>query len=76
VGHPGETDADFELTMDLVGSLPLTYLHVFAYSDRKGTEAARMGERVPGALIRERSRRLRALGAQKSLAFRRHLIGR
>ena len=76
VGHPGETDADFELTMDLVRSLPFTYLHVFAYSDRKGTEAARIGERVPGGLIRERSRRLRTLGAQKSLAFRRRLVGR
>ena len=35
-----------------------------------------MGERVPGGLIRERSRRLRALGAQKSLAFRKRLVGR
>jgi len=62
--------------MDLVRSLPLTYLHVFTYSDRRGTEAARMGTRVPGALIRERSRRLRALGAEKNLAFRRRLVGR
>jgi threonylcarbamoyladenosine tRNA methylthiotransferase MtaB len=76
VGHPGEADADFEATMDLVRSLPLTYLHVFTYSDRRGTEAARMGTRVPGALIRERSRRLRALGAEKNLAFRRRLVGR
>lgn len=76
VGHPGEADADFEATMDLVRSLPLTYLHVFTYSDRRGTEAARMGTRVPGALIRERSRRLRALGAEKNLCFRKRLMGR
>ncbi len=76
VGHPGEADADFEATMALVAELPLSYLHVFAYSDRKGTEAARMGGRVPASRIRERSARLRSLGAEKSLAFRRGLLGR
>ncbi len=76
VGHPAEADADFEATMALVAELPLSYLHVFAYSDRKGTEAARMGDRVPASRIRERSARLRGLGAEKSLAFRRGLLGR
>jgi threonylcarbamoyladenosine tRNA methylthiotransferase MtaB len=76
VGHPGEAHADFEATMALVAELPLSYLHVFAYSDRKGTEAARMGDRVPASRIRERSARLRGLGAEKSLAFRRGLLGR
>src|SRR5438034_8294290 len=45
VGHPGERDEDFEATLDLVRALPCSYLHVFAYSDRKGTEAARLPER-------------------------------
>ena len=76
VGHPGESEADFEATMALVRELPLSYLHVFAYSDRKGTEAATMGERVAGPAIRERSRRRRARGAEKSLAFRQKLVGR
>jgi threonylcarbamoyladenosine tRNA methylthiotransferase MtaB len=76
VGHPGESDADFEATMALVRELPLTYLHVFTYSDRKGTEAARMDGRVAASVIRERSRRLRALGVEKSLAFRQTLVGR
>ncbi len=76
VGHPGESDADFEATLALVGDLPLSYLHVFAYSDRNGTEAAKMGDRVPSPVIRERSARLRALGAEKSAAFRRRLLGR
>ena len=62
--------------MSLVRELPFSYLHVFAYSDRKGTEAARMGDRASAAVIRERSRRLRALGAEKSLAFKRRLLGR
>ena len=76
VGHPGEEEADFEATMALVGELPLSYLHVFAYSDRKGTEAAKMGHRVAASAIRERSRRLRALDVEKGAAFRQRLLGR
>jgi len=76
VGHPGEEEADFEATMALVGDLPLSYLHVFAYSDRKGTEAAKLGDRVAASAIRERSSRLRALGVEKSVDFRRRLLGR
>jgi threonylcarbamoyladenosine tRNA methylthiotransferase MtaB len=75
VGHPGEREEDFDATLELVRALPFSYLHVFAYSDRKGTEAARLPERVPSATIRERSRTLRALGRAKSLAFRREMIG-
>ena len=75
VGHPGETDDDFEATLALVGSLPFSYLHVFTYSDRKGTEAARRPDHVPAAAIRERSRRLRRLGREKSHAFRSALVG-
>jgi len=75
VGHPGETDDDFEATMRFVDSLPFSYLHVFAYSDRKGTEAARRPDHVTPAVIRERGRRLRRLGSEKSGAFRRGLIG-
>ncbi len=76
VGHPGETEEDFEATMRFVEALPFSSLHVFAYSDRKGTEAARRPDHVPPALIRERSARLRRLGARKSLAFRTGLVGR
>jgi threonylcarbamoyladenosine tRNA methylthiotransferase MtaB len=76
VGHPGEGQSDFESTMALVGELPLSYLHVFAYSDRKGTEAAKMSDRVAASVTRERSARLRALGVEKGLAFRRGLLGR
>jgi threonylcarbamoyladenosine tRNA methylthiotransferase MtaB len=75
-GHPGETEDDFEATLRLVEALPFSSLHVFAYSDRKGTEAARRPDHVPAAAIRERSGRLRRLGHEKSLAFRRGLVGR
>ena len=76
VGHPGETEEDFEATMRFVEALPFSSLHVFAYSDRKGTETARRADHVTAAAIRERSGRLRRLGALKSLAFRRGLVGR
>ena len=75
VGHPGETDEDFEATLALVDSLPFSYLHVFTYSDRRGTEAARRPGHVPAAVIRERSQRLRRLGREKSHAFRSALVG-
>lgn len=74
-GHPGETEEDFEATLAFVASLPLSYLHVFPYSDRRGTEAARRPDHVAAASIRERGRRLRRLGREKSLAFRRGLAG-
>jgi threonylcarbamoyladenosine tRNA methylthiotransferase MtaB len=75
VGHPGETDDDFEATIRFVDSLPFSYLHVFSYSDRKGTEAARRPDHVTPAVIREHGRRLRRLGSEKNEAFRRGLIG-
>jgi len=74
-GHPGERENDFSETAALVEALPFTYLHVFPYSARKGTEAARLPERVPARAIRERGLRLRELGRAKNLEFRRRLVG-
>jgi threonylcarbamoyladenosine tRNA methylthiotransferase MtaB len=74
-GHPGETEADFAETVALIADLPFSYLHVFSYSDRRGTEAARRGDRSAAATVTRRSRRLRALAGDKSLAFRRRLVG-
>jgi threonylcarbamoyladenosine tRNA methylthiotransferase MtaB len=76
-GFPGETDADFEATEALVEALPFTYLHVFSYSDRRGTEAARgLAPRVPAETIRRRTARLRRCGGAKQLGFRRAQVGR
>jgi threonylcarbamoyladenosine tRNA methylthiotransferase MtaB len=76
-GFPGETDADFAATEALAEALPFTYLHVFSYSDRRGTEAARRPvPRVAAETIRRRTTRLRRLGAAKQLAFRRAQVGR
>jgi threonylcarbamoyladenosine tRNA methylthiotransferase MtaB len=76
VGFPGESEADFEETMAVVDALPLTYLHVFPYSDRRGTEATGLDRHLPASVITERARRLRALGRAKNLAFRRSLLAR
>jgi threonylcarbamoyladenosine tRNA methylthiotransferase MtaB len=69
VGFPGETEAEFAETLSLVEASPLTYLHVFGYSDRPGTRAAAMEPKVHPEVIKERSERLRALGARKKAAF-------
>jgi threonylcarbamoyladenosine tRNA methylthiotransferase MtaB len=70
-GFPGESPEAFAETEALVEALPLTYLHVFSYSDRRGTESARSkAPRVPPEEIRRRTTRLRRLGAAKHLAFR------
>jgi len=75
VGHPGEDDEDFAATRDLVRALPFSYLHVFVYSDRKGTEAARRPGRVPPRVAHARGADLRGVVAEKNLAFRRRLLG-
>jgi threonylcarbamoyladenosine tRNA methylthiotransferase MtaB len=60
-GFPTETDAMFENTASLVDDAGLTWLHVFPFSPREGTPAARMPQ-VNGTRIKERAARLRALG--------------
>jgi threonylcarbamoyladenosine tRNA methylthiotransferase MtaB len=68
-GFPTETDKHFENSLRLVEECGLTWLHVFPYSPRRGTPAARMPQ-VPGPVIRERAARLRQAG---EAAARRHL---
>jgi threonylcarbamoyladenosine tRNA methylthiotransferase MtaB len=76
IGFPGETDAQFEVTMEFFASLPLTYFHVFPYSSRRGTVAASLSDMVPGAVKKARARRLRELGARKKTDFYSRFVGR
>ena len=76
VGFPGETDEDFQDTVELVERLPFSYLHVFSYSDRPGTEGSRLDGKVPKPVIRERSRILRAVAAEKAASFRAKQVGK
>lgn len=75
-GFPGESDADFRATFEFIERLPFTYLHVFSFSVRPGTQAADLGAPVPAATTRERTRALRALGQQKAAAFRKLQAGK
>ncbi len=61
-GFPTETEAHFENSLKLVEECHLTWLHVFPYSKRSGTPAARIPNQVPGDVIKSRAARLRAAG--------------
>ena len=74
-GFPTESDEMFRRTLDLVDEAGLVYLHVFPYSVRPGTPAARMPE-VPVAVRKQRAARLRAAGAARLRAFLSDCVGR
>ena len=75
-GFPGETEDDAAATLDVVRALPLSYLHVFPYSERRGTEAARLDGRLDVRTVARRAARLRQAGQAASRAFREGLRGR
>jgi len=76
VGFPGETDRQFAATCELVRDLPLAYAHVFSYSARPGTPAARFGNPVPPVVIKTRSRLLSQLSATKRAQFYQQFLDR
>ena len=74
-GFPGETEAHARETLDVVERLPLTYAHVFPYSERPGTPAATFKGSVPGHVRRERAKALREVVERKRAAFLHRLLG-
>ena len=76
VGFPGETHAHFLATFEFLESLPLAYLHVFAYSPRPETAAVLLPGRVPEAVVRERSAALRELSHNLRDRFYGAYVGR
>ncbi|MBU2167103.1 MAG: tRNA (N6-isopentenyl adenosine(37)-C2)-methylthiotransferase MiaB [Alphaproteobacteria bacterium] len=76
VGFPGETEADFEATMDLVREVRYASAFSFMYSPRPGTPAATMGAQVPAEVSRERLHRLQALLLDQQVAFNAAQAGR
>ena len=68
-GFPGETEQDFAQTFNFIESLPLAYLHVFPYSVRAGTTAAKFADRVEPSAIKRRATALRELGEIKRRRF-------
>ena len=75
VGFPGETADDHRLNLEYLASSPLTYLHVFPYSDRPGTEATGLPGKIDGKTIRERARAIREVGSSLTAAFQADQLG-
>ncbi|WP_332022130.1 tRNA (N(6)-L-threonylcarbamoyladenosine(37)-C(2))-methylthiotransferase MtaB [Kaistella sp.] len=76
VGFPGETEEKFLETYNFLNELPISYLHVFTYSERENTEAAEMQGVVPIPERKQRSKMLRILSEKKKMAFYRTQIGK
>lgn len=75
VGYPTETEAAFQNTLQLLVDLPVTYLHVFPYSPRPGTRAAKMKDEVPSKVKKERVKILQEIGRKKKMHTYREYIG-
>ena len=74
-GFPGEDDAAFARTLAFLDAGPITYVHVFPYSARSGTTAAKLAGRQAAATVAARARRLRAVGERKRMGFARRFDG-
>ena len=69
VGFPGETDEEFDKTLNFIKNLPLSYLHVFSYSERENTPAIKFTNKVTETTKAERSKKLRILSHKLKSAF-------
>lgn len=76
VGFPGETEERFMETYNFLNELPITYLHVFTYSERENTEAAEMDGVVPVSERKKRNKMLRILSEKKKMAFYQTQLGK
>ncbi|MCS6905804.1 MAG: tRNA (N(6)-L-threonylcarbamoyladenosine(37)-C(2))-methylthiotransferase MtaB [Bacteroidia bacterium] len=76
VGFPGESEADFLETFEFIRELPITYLHVFPFSERANTPAIHLPEKVPPAVKEERTALLRNLSLKKKFLFCQEFSGK
>ncbi len=76
VGFPGETEADFQATLDLVGSVGFAGAYSFMYSPRPGTPAANAADQISIDVMRDRLARLQALLERQKQAFNANVCGR
>ena len=76
VGFPGETEEDFLITYNFIKDLPVSYLHVFTYSERPDTKAILMDGSIDTAVRKKRNHMLRILSAKKKLEFYRNMLGK
>lgn len=75
-GFPGETEAEWEETLAYVESVGFGHMHIFTYSAREGTKAARLPDPVPEQVKKQRSQTLHALGERMKQAFLREQVGK
>ena len=76
VGFPGETEEEFLKTYNYLNELPISYLHVFTYSERENTEAVEMEGVVPVSERKKRNKMLRILSEKKKMAFYQTQLGK
>lgn len=76
VGFPGETEEDFQRTLELTREVAFSKIHVFQYSPRAGTRAARFPDQIPAELKESRSQRLIELGDTLSAQFHSSFVGK
>ena len=76
IGFPGETEADFEATLDLIRNVGFASTYSFKYSPRPGTPGADLPDQVDEAVMKQRLIRLQGLAEEQRQAFNRSLIGR
>ncbi|MDI6703365.1 MAG: tRNA (N(6)-L-threonylcarbamoyladenosine(37)-C(2))-methylthiotransferase MtaB [bacterium] len=76
VGFPKETEQAFLNTYNLAMALPFAYMHIFPYSKREGTEAAKVPDQISPSVKHERTEKLRRLSKQKSFYFRKRYEGK
>ncbi len=69
VGFPGESDKDFEDTLNFVNNTDINYVHVFTYSERENTLALNLDNKVPVSIRRQRSKKLQQLSDEKKILF-------
>lgn len=76
VGFPGETETDFQSSVDVVNEIGFSHIHTFKYSIRKGTRAARMSDQVPEKVKTSRSEIIRRIAEENKRKYRTSLIGK
>lgn len=76
VGYPGETEEAFENTRNLIERFPFSYIHVFPYSPRRGTEAHQIKDNIPGNIKKQRSQILTQLVKEKASIYHEKFMGK
>ena len=76
VGFPGETDEDFQQSVDMANKIGFSHIHTFKYSKRKGTRADRMTEQVHGTIKTERSKAIHQISEENQLNYFNKMLGK